>query len=290
VTITTRDLLIFHLDHTFEKESGQPSLAQAVAGLTSGQAAWKPSPARHSIWQITRHVAHWKKAFIAALDGHPVEYDGWNRRDWQEIAGAQQEWEREVAHLHAVSGEVRARLDGFDDEGLSRSIKWYTHSRFPRPIATRFLTLATHDIYHAGQIQYLFALQEMPVEELAAAASRNDVRRMKSILASEPQAIHAHSRDGWTALHVACFFGMVEAVRFLLEEGARPNAVSRNADAHTPLHSTVGGIANQAEIVRRLMHAGADASAKDASGKTPLDVARTGGDATVVALLRGESP
>ena len=290
MTITTRDLLILHLDHTFEKESGQPSLAQAVAGLTSGQAAWKPSPARHSIWQITRHVAHWKKAFIAALDGRPVEYDGWNRRDWQEIAGAQQEWEWEVAHLHAVSGEVRARLDGFDDKGLSRSIKWYAQSRFPRPIATRFLHLATHDIYHAGQIQYLFALQEIPVEELAAAASRNDLPRMERVLAADARVVNEFSRDGWTALHVACYFGMTEAVRLLLSRGASARAVSRNAERHTPLHSTVGGIANRAEIVRLLMNAGADASAQDASGKTPLDVARAEGDTAVIAMLVNEPP
>ena len=287
MAFTTKDLLLFHLDHTFEKESGQPSLAQAVVGLTSAQAAWKPSPARHSIWQITRHVAHWKEGFIAALDGHPLDYDRWNRRDWQEISGTQHEWERDVSHLHAISREVRARLDGLDEERLSQSIKWYAQSASPRPIATRFLQLATHDIYHSGQIQYLFALQEIPVEELAATASRDDVRRMERILASDASVVNSFSRDGWTALHVACYFGMTEAVRFLLSRGASATAVSHNAERQTPLHSTVGGIAHRAEIVRLLIGAGADPTARDASGKTPLEAARTRGEAAVVALLGG---
>ena len=285
MALTARDLLIFHLEHTFEKESGQPSLAQAVAGLTSGQAAWKSSPARHSIWQITRHVAHWKEAFLAALDAHPVDYDDWNRRDWPEAAGTHQEWERDVAHLHNVSRDVRSRLDGFDEKSLWGSIKWYAQSASPRPVATRFLQLATHDIYHAGQIQYLVALQEIPVEELAAAASRNELSRMERVLGADATVVSAFSRDGWTALHVACYFGMVEAVRLLLSQGASVNAVSRNAERHTPLHSAAGGIAHRAEVIRLLSNAGADPAAPDASGKTALEVARAHGDAAVVATL-----
>jgi len=282
---TTKELVAFHLDHTYEKEAGYPPLARAVAGLTADQAAWKPSPARHSIWQIVRHLVHWKQAFLAALDGHPVEYDAWNREDWQEIADTQQEWERDLARLHAVSREMRRRLDAFDDEGLSRSITWFAQSASPHSILTRFLEMATHDTYHAGQIQYLVALQEIPVEELAAAASRNDLPRMEHVLAADPQALSAFSRDGWTPLHVACYFGMVEAVALLLSRGAPPNAVSRNTRAHTPLHLAVGGIANQAEIVRLLVNAGADASRENAAGKTPRDLAKAGGNAAVVAVL-----
>jgi DinB superfamily len=64
-----KDLLLTHLDYTFEKEAWQPSLAMAVRGLTAAQAAWRPGPNRHSIWQIVRHVTRWKQATLAAWRG-----------------------------------------------------------------------------------------------------------------------------------------------------------------------------------------------------------------------------
>lgn len=159
-----------------------------------------------------------------------------------------------------------------------------------RPIATRFLTIATHDTYHAGQIQYLVALQEIPVEEFTAAASRNDLPRMEGILTADTGVINMVSRDGWTALHVASYFGMIEAVRLLLARGALPNTVSRNAEASTPLHLAVGGIANRTEIVRLLLEAGANARVPDGSGKTPLETARAPAEPALIALLERQSP
>lgn len=109
---TTKELLLHHLDHTFEKEAYfYTSLTLAVRGLTSAQAAWKPSPGRHSIWQIVRHVAHWKKAAISALDGNPLDYDERNRADWQEVMGDQRDWEVDLGRLGAISQEIRARVE-----------------------------------------------------------------------------------------------------------------------------------------------------------------------------------
>ena len=52
--VTVRDLLRVQLDETFAQERWHPPLATAVYGLTAAQAAWKPAPERHSIWQIGR--------------------------------------------------------------------------------------------------------------------------------------------------------------------------------------------------------------------------------------------
>jgi DinB superfamily len=61
-TVTPKDLLLNHLEYTFQREAWQPSLAMAVQGLTAAQVSWKPGPDRHSIWQIVRHVTHWTRA------------------------------------------------------------------------------------------------------------------------------------------------------------------------------------------------------------------------------------
>lgn len=286
--LTGNELLLHHLDHTFEKEASQLPLAMAVRGLTAAQAAWKPSPDRHSIWQIVRHLTHWKEGLIAALDGKPLDYEELNRTDWQEVAGAQRDWEADVERLGAISREIRARVEAMDDAKLAQALKWYQESRRAQPILTRLLDMGTHDIYHTGQIQYIFALQEIPVEEFAAAAALNDVGRLERILQRDGTVVSGFTRDGWTALHFACAFGRMEAVQFLLVRGAPVNAVSRNEMATTPLHLTVSGVGNRREKIMLLIQHGADATARDARGSTPLDLAREEGDAELIGLLQAE--
>ncbi len=57
-------------------------LSLAVAGLTAEQAAWKPGPERHSIWQIVRHVIRWKESVLAAVEGTPRPYREMADGDW----------------------------------------------------------------------------------------------------------------------------------------------------------------------------------------------------------------
>lgn len=159
-----REILLHHLDYTFEKEAWQPSLAMAVDGVTHGEARWKPGRKRHSIWQIVRHVIHWKQATLDAWDGtRPLFVAGQGetervseleRTDWPEITGDAAAWEADVRALHAVSNEIRGRVERLTAEDCLRP--------FPgeeMPLLLRLLRMATHDIYHAGQIQYLRAMQ-----------------------------------------------------------------------------------------------------------------------------------
>jgi ankyrin repeat protein len=72
----------------------------------------------------------------------------------------------------------------------------------------------------------------------AAALGRSD--ELERALA-DGGAITAYSYDGWTALHLAAFFGQLEAAARLLEAGARLAAVSQNPLRNTPLHAAVAG-------------------------------------------------
>lgn len=154
----TKELLLDHLAHTFEKEAWQPSLAMAVEGLDAGQAAWKPSPERHSIWQIVRHITHWKRAVLEAWEGRSPDFEVLERSDWQEVSGDDSTWQEDVRALHEVSERVRERVKALDDAALSDAI--ITYAGFPdQPAAIRLARMATHDSYHAGQIQYIRALQ-----------------------------------------------------------------------------------------------------------------------------------
>ncbi len=161
--LTLKELVVDHVHTTLYDEAvqWQPPLSGALAGLTAAQAAWKPAPARHSIWQIVRHLILWKRGVLQAWDGNPPDGAQLVAGDWQEVAGSGADWDRDRQTLLHISAEFLTRAQALDDAGLSRRIVWYKGGG-TQPLAMRLVRTTTHDIYHAGQIMYLRALQGIP--------------------------------------------------------------------------------------------------------------------------------
>lgn len=127
-----------------------------------------------------------------------------------------------------------------------------------------------------------------PLDVFAAAAlGRTD--QLDPAMA-KPGAVAAYSYDGWTALHLAAFFGQLEAAARLLEAGAPLAAVSRNPLANTPLHAAVAG--GHADVSVFLIARGTDVNAIDSGRHTPLHIAAENGQLAVVEALlaRGADP
>lgn len=116
------------------------------------------------------------------------------------------------------------------------------------------------------------------------AAAMGDADRLRAALDADPSASAALSGDGWTALHLAGFFGQAEAVRLLLERGADPNARSTNPMRNAPLHAGVAG-PRPLEMARLLTAAGADANAAQHGGYTALHSAAQHGSIELIDLL-----
>jgi uncharacterized protein len=123
----------------------------------------------------------------------------------------------------------------------------------------------------------------------AAVVGRID--RLDGLLAADPGLANARSADGWTALHLAAFFGPPGATERLLQHGADVGARSDNAQANTPLHAALAGRADRG-VVDLLLAASADVNARGAQGVTPLHLAATRGRADLVQTLlaRGADP
>jgi ankyrin repeat protein len=118
------------------------------------------------------------------------------------------------------------------------------------------------------------------------AAALGDVERLRAILAGDGDAVHAWSPDGFTPLHYAAYFDGPEAVRVLIEHGADLEAVSTNdefAPQARPLHSAVA--AGRGDVVEVLLHAGADANARQHGGFTPLMAAEQSGNLELAEVL-----
>lgn len=158
--MTIKELVLDHIHTTLYQEDWQwqPSLSEALEGLTAAQAAWKSAPKRHSIWQIVRHLILWKRGVLNAWDGNPHDGAQLEAADWQEVAGTEADWEKDRRTLLEISTQFLTRAQALDDEGLSRRIVWYKGGD-TQPLAMRLVRTTTHDIYHSGQIRYLRALQ-----------------------------------------------------------------------------------------------------------------------------------
>jgi ankyrin repeat protein len=117
------------------------------------------------------------------------------------------------------------------------------------------------------------------------AAAIGDAGRLETLLDEDRARAYAYSSDGWTGLHLAAFFGRADAVQLLLEHGADPSLLSRNAEANTALHAATAG--RRLESARRLLDGGAQADARTQSGHTPLHLAAQSGDLELLNLLLG---
>ena len=117
------------------------------------------------------------------------------------------------------------------------------------------------------------------------AAAVGDVNRLRELVQDE-SAANAWSSDGFSPLHLAVFFGQLEAARFLLTQGADVEAAARNqrfAAEARPLHSAVA--AQHLEVIKLLLSAGADPNSRQHGGFTPLLEAAQLGNVELVDLL-----
>lgn len=119
--------------------------------------------------------------------------------------------------------------------------------------------------------------------DIFEAAALGAGERIVDLLDSDERCARAYSSDGWTALHLASFFGHPDAVRALLECGADPAAAGRNAMANQPLHGAAAG--GHLEVCQTLLTRGAEVNATQCGGWTALHSASQRGDRPLVELL-----
>jgi uncharacterized protein len=118
--------------------------------------------------------------------------------------------------------------------------------------------------------------------DIFEAASLGRLERLEEC-ARDASVVNSRSKDGFTALHFACFFGQPEAVRRLIGKRAEIDSVASNPMKVMPLHSAAS--ARNLEAARLLLEHGALANARQQAGWVPIHAAAQNGDRAMVQLL-----
>lgn len=146
------ELLLQQLDRGFDKASWHgPNLRGAIRRVDARQAAWRPARDRHNIWEIVVHAAYWKYAVRRRLLGEkrgsfPLSGSNWFTRP----APSSATWADDVQLLISTHQRLRDAVanlvaaDVWRSSGGKKLRNW-----------DLVMAIAAHDIYHAGQIQYL---------------------------------------------------------------------------------------------------------------------------------------
>jgi len=119
--------------------------------------------------------------------------------------------------------------------------------------------------------------------DVFAAAAMGETEACKRFVQEDEVRLHMANSDGWTPLHLACFFGQIETVEMLLAQGADVTARSANAMHNTALHAAAAS--RSEEICAALLSHGADVNATQQAQYTALHAAAANGDVEIVRLL-----
>jgi hypothetical protein len=147
------DLLLAVIDDAYSGKSWQGSnLKGSLRGLSSKDAAWRPSPSRHNIWELVMHAAYWKYTVKRRLlnekrGSFPMKGSNWFVRPRESTEAV---WKEDQRLLDDIHRNLRSAIASFDPCMLYKTIPGGSHS-----YAKLIYGVAAHDIYHTGQITLL---------------------------------------------------------------------------------------------------------------------------------------
>lgn len=158
------DLLLRQLDQAFDARSWHgTNLRGSIRGLSLAEAAYRPQPARHNIWELVVHCAYWKYTVRRRLTGEkrgsfPLAGSNFFARPAGEAR--ESDWRRDVALLEEVHAGLRAAVAALAPGRLAARA---AGGRLTNLDAV--LGIVAHDLYHAGQIQLLKRLARSPARD-----------------------------------------------------------------------------------------------------------------------------
>jgi len=131
---------------------GGPTLMGALRGVDARQAAWKPAPDRHSIWELALHIAYWN--YSVRRHFNPKAPKGFPRSPSNFPAVSQATevaWKKDKFLICEEHNKLVLALKGFAVDRLEEKVntpKQWTYAQL-------LTGIMAHDTYHIAQIQLM---------------------------------------------------------------------------------------------------------------------------------------
>src|SRR5882757_8986737 len=141
-------LVLALLEEGYEKKTWHgPNLKQSIKGVSAKQAAWRPAPGRHNIWEVMLHAAYWKYAVRRRIEG--------GKRGSFVLKGSNFFARPEKGNLNEAAWSADKKLLESEHRALEAAIQRVLRTPRAKKLLPRLYGIAFHDIYHAGQIRLL---------------------------------------------------------------------------------------------------------------------------------------
>ncbi len=124
-----------------------------LRGVSHQQAAWRPAPHRHSIWELTLHLAYWKYAVRRKLEGSAMGRFPRSPSNWPSVPDVvdANTWDLDRAVLKAEHQRLVAAVRAFGPKRLNARAAGSSTYRYIDVLHG----IVMHDTYHVGQVQLL---------------------------------------------------------------------------------------------------------------------------------------
>jgi hypothetical protein len=150
-------MLLEALDQAYDQRAWHgTNLRGSLRGVSAEEAAWRPGPGRHNVWELALHAAYWKYVAsnrILGVRGGSFACPGSNFFARPEGPPTEKAWQADRALLGQYHAQLRAAVETLDPSRLDEKLKTWT-------VRQTILGAAMHDTYHSGQIQLLKRLRE----------------------------------------------------------------------------------------------------------------------------------
>jgi uncharacterized damage-inducible protein DinB len=150
-------ILLEQLDEAYDRRSWHgTNLRGSLRGVSANEAAWRPAPGRHALWEVAVHAAYWKYAAWRSLTDEKRGSFPRPGSNWFPCPAPATEalWRADKDLLGECHRRLREAVARLADADLARRAAGgkETVGRLVRGIVA-------HDVYHAGQIQLLKRLR-----------------------------------------------------------------------------------------------------------------------------------
>ena len=148
--MTEIDRILDQLKRSYHGEAWHgPALREILLDVTAAQAAARPLPEAHTIWELVLHITTWEDATRKALEGIPINVS--EEENFPAIPDTSDAaWHDALTTLEATHYALRDATARLTDADLDNTAPG-------RPYSFYFLLhgIIQHNLYHAGQIVLL---------------------------------------------------------------------------------------------------------------------------------------